>query len=147
MIIKNITAKETFIVRHPVLRPGRPIESCSFDLDNHPSSLHLGVEKDNRIIAVLSALPIQCENFPGLKSMRIRGIATLPEFQRKGLGSLLMNEIEERLLNFKKINLLWLNARINAVGFYEHLGYNAVGTTFNIEGIGVHQRYFKKLLE
>ena len=147
MTIKSITAIETFTVRNPVLRPGRPIESCCFDLDNHPSSIHLGMEFKGEIIAVLSSIPLECDNFPGHISMRLRGIATLPKFQKKGLGSQLMMEIEKRLLKLKKIKLLWLNARISAKTFYYNLGYKAVGETFNVPGIGMHQRMYKKLLE
>lgn len=146
MTIKSITANDTFSVRHIVLRPGRPVEDCYFELDNHPSSLHLGMEFNGEIIAVLSALPLECENFPGLISMRLRGIATLPAFQKEGFGSQLMREVEKRLLKLKKIRLIWLNGRISAKKFYQNLGYNTVGETFNIRGIGVHQRMYKKLL-
>ena len=147
MTIKSISANETFTVRQPVLRPDRPIEDCCFELDNHASSLHLGMELNGEIIAVLSALPIKCENFPNLTSMRLRGIATLHAFQKKGLGSQLMIEVEKRLLKLKKIKLLWLNARISAKPFYQNLGYETMGETFNIQGVGDHQFMYKKLLE
>ena len=147
MTIKSINANDTFTVRQPVLRPDRPIEDCCFELDNHASSLHLGMEFNGEIIAVLSALPIKCENFPNLMSMRLRGIATLHAFQKKGLGSQLMIEVEKRLLKLKKIKLLWLNARVSAKSFYQNLGYETMGETFNIRGVGVHQFMYKKLLE
>ena len=147
MTIKSINANDTFTVRQPVLRPDRPIEDCCFELDNHASSLHLGMELNGEIIAVLSALPIKCENFPNLTSMRLRGIATLHAFQKKGLGSQLMIEVEKRLLKLKKIKLLWLNARISAKPFYQNLGYETMGETFNIQGVGDHQFMYKKLLE
>ena len=147
MTIKSISANETFTVRQPVLRPDRPIEDCCFELDNHASSLHLGMEFNGEIIAVLSALPIKSENFPNLTSMRLRGIATLHAFQKKGLGSQLMIEVEKRLLKLKKIKLLWLNARISAKPFYQNLGYESMGETFNIQGVGDHQFMYKKLLE
>lgn len=147
MTIKSISANDTFTVRQPVLRPDRPIEDCCFELDNHASSLHLGMEFNGEIIAVLSALPIKSENFPNLTSMRLRGIATLHAFQKKGLGSQLMIEVEKRLLKLKKIKLLWLNARISAKPFYQNLGYESMGETFNIQGVGDHQFMYKKLLE
>ena len=147
MIIKSINANDTYSVRHPVLRPERPIEECYFELDNHLSSLHLGMEFNGEIIAVLSALPIKCKNFPNLMSMRLRGIATLHAFQKQGLGSQLMLEVEKRLLKLKKIKLLWLNARISAKPFYQNLGYESMGETFNIQGVGDHQFMYKKLLE
>ena len=147
MIIKSINAIDTFIVRHTVLRPDRTIEECFFELDNHASSLHLGMEFNGEIIAVLSALPITSENFPNLMSMRLRGIAILHAFQKKGLGSRLMIEVEKRLLKLKKIKLIWLNARISAKLFYQNLGYETMGETFNVRGIGIHQFMYKKLLE
>jgi GNAT superfamily N-acetyltransferase len=147
MTTKNINAKDTFTIRQPVLRPDRPIEDCCFEFDNHVSSHHLGIEFNGEIIAILSALPIKCENFPNLMSMRLRGIATLHPFQKKGLGSQLMIEIEKRLLKLKKIKLLWLNARISAKSFYQNLGYKTIGKTLNVQGIGVHQFIYKKLLE
>ena len=147
MTIKSISANDTFTERQPVLRPDRPIEDCCFELDNHASSLHLGMEFNGEIIAVLSTLPIKSENFPNLTSMRLRGIATLHAFQKKGLGSQLMIEVEKRLLKLKKIKLLWLNARISAKPFYQNLGYESMGETFNIQGVGDHQFMYKKLLE
>ncbi len=74
MTIKSITAKDTFIGEYLVLQPGRPIEEFCFRLDNHTSSLHPGMESNRKIIAVLSALNLECENFFGLISIRLRGI-------------------------------------------------------------------------
>ena len=73
MTIKSITAKETFIGGHLVLQPGRPIDDCCFELHNHTSSLHPGMEFNRKIIAVLSALNLKCENFFGLTSIRLKG--------------------------------------------------------------------------
>ena len=77
--------------------------------------------------------------------MRLRGVATLTKYQKKGLASQLIIEVEERLLKLKNIKLIWLNARISAKKFYETLGYKNIGETFNIKGIGIHQRLYKIL--
>ena len=108
MEIKKITAEESYIVRHPVLRYGRPIQDCAFEYDDHPSSIHLGLEVEGKVISVISALPIRCENFPKLVAMRLRGIATLELYQRKGYGTQLINGIEKRLLKTKVLNLFGL---------------------------------------
>lgn len=146
MIIKSITPSDTFKVRHTLLRADRPIEYFYFELDNHASSIHLGMEFNGEIIAVLSALPLECENFPNHISMRLRGIDTLHAFQKKGLGSELMMEVEKRLLKLKKIRLIWLNDKISTKSFYQNLGYETIGKTFNFWGIGIHQYIYKKLL-
>jgi GNAT superfamily N-acetyltransferase len=145
MEIKKITAEESYIVRHPVLRSGRPIQDCAFEYDDHPSSIHLGLEVEGKVISVISALPIRCENFPKLVAMRLRGIATLESYQRQGYGTQLINGIEKRLLKNKGIKLIWLNARINASDFYRKMGYKTIGNHFNIKGIGTHQQFFKMI--
>ena len=145
MEIKKISMEETFAVRQPVLRPGRPIEDCFFEYDDHPLSIHICVELDGKVISVLSALPIPSKIYPNLKAMRIRGIATLNQFQRLGYGSQLVRYIEKEL-GKKGIELLWLNARINASKFYLKLGYKPKGDFFNVDGIGIHQKFFKSLI-
>ena len=69
----------------------------------------------------------------------------LPNIKKKGLASKLIIEVEERLLKLKNIKLIWLNARISAKKFYKTLGYKNIGETFNIKGIGIHQRLYKIL--
>ena len=145
MEIKKITAEESYIVRHPVLRSGRTIHDCAFQYDDHPSSIHLSLEVEGKVISVISALPIRCENFPKLVAMRLRGIATLESHQRQGYGTQLINGIEKRLLKNKGIKLIWLNARINASDFYRKMGYKTIGDHFNIKGIGTHQQFFKMI--
>lgn len=145
MEIKRLTAVETYPVRHPVLRPGRPIEDCFFMLDDHPSSLHLGLELGGSIVSVISALPIQCSFFPKDKAMRLRGIATLDQFQKQGYGSKLIQFIENELKE-QKIELLWLNARIESSAFYSKLGYEPIGDFFNIDRIGIHQMFYKSFM-
>ncbi|GAL68931.1 hypothetical protein JCM19301_2950 [Jejuia pallidilutea] len=41
--IMQICAKETYPVRHPVLRTGKPIETCAFNGDDLPSTMHIGL--------------------------------------------------------------------------------------------------------
>ena len=145
MEIKEITAEESYVVRQPVLRPSRSYLDCAFEYDDHPYAIHLCLEMDGNVISVISALPIQCENFPKMNAMRLRGIATLQSYQRQGYGTKLINEIEKKLLKNKGIELIWLNARLNALLFYKKMGYKIIGDRFDIKGIGTHQQFFKML--
>ncbi|WP_235889609.1 GNAT family N-acetyltransferase [Flavobacterium restrictum] len=42
-------------------------------------------------------------------------------------------------------DLIWFNARKEAVGFYEKLGYTQKGELFAIAGVGEHIVLFKKI--
>ena len=53
----------------------------------------------------------------------------VPEFQRRGLGQLVVRSIEEAV-RLDAIRLMHLSARLAAVDFYAHCGYTRVGDEF-----------------
>lgn len=40
-ISREIPSKETYLVHHPVLRKGKPTESCTFEIDDLKTTHHL----------------------------------------------------------------------------------------------------------
>lgn len=68
---------------------------------------------------------------------RIRGVATERRMRLKGLGTALLAEGEAEIWK-RGADIIWCNARIVAVGFYEKHGYRKVGKSFVIPGIGEH---------
>jgi len=144
--ITEISAKETFIVRHPVLRPGKPIESCHFDGDNLPTTKHFGLFLDNKLTGVISIFETKNNLFDKKNQIQIRGMAVLENHKKKGLGSALVIYCET---HYKKqnIDLIWFNARTEAVVFYEKMGYQKKGTAFDIQGVGEHIIMFKEIIK
>ena len=142
--IKKISAEKTHAIRHPMLRQGRPIEDCVFDGDKDPKTIHLGAFIENKLVGVLSAYQKSTSAFEVKESYQIRGVAVLTTAHRKGIGRALMANIEHRLKQ-RKIDLIWLNARITAVDFYTTLAYQQKGKAFEIEGIGTHYCFYKIL--
>ena len=140
--IKKITAFETIIVRHPVLRPGRPIESCHFDGDDLPTTSHFGLFLENQLAGVISAFKAQNKLFSEENQYQIRGMAVLSEFQKKGFGEALLEYCENEI-RLKSGNLIWFNARETAIGFYEKSGYEILGDPFEIPDVGPHYILFK----
>lgn len=142
--IKKITAFETIIVRHPVLRPGRPIESCHFDGDDLLSTSHFGLFLENQLAGVISAFKAQNKLFSEENQYQIRGMAVLSEFQKKGFGEALLEYCENEI-RLKSGNLIWFNARETAIGFYEKSGYEILGDPFEIPDVGPHYILFKAI--
>ncbi|MDH4403131.1 MAG: GNAT family N-acetyltransferase [Flavobacterium sp.] len=142
--IKKITAFETIIVRHPVLRPGRPIESCHFDGDDMPTTSHFGLFLENQLAGVISAFKAQNKLFSEENQYQIRGMAVLSEFQKKGFGEQLLQYCENEI-RLKSGNLIWFNARETALGFYEKSGYEILGDQFEIPNVGPHYILFKAI--
>ena len=142
--IKKISSNETYPVRHPILRAGRPLEDCRFDHDDLETTFHLGLFEKNHLIGVATFLKNNSSSFPESNQYQLRGMAVLDHFQGKGLGAQLLNYAEAEL-KLSQTELLWFNARERAVPFYSKLGYKTTGNPFDIKGIGTHYLMFKKL--
>nr|WP_245881507.1 GNAT family N-acetyltransferase [Xanthomarina spongicola] len=143
--IKHISAHETYIVRQPVLREGRPIEDCVFEGDNFEDTFHLGLFFKSQLVGVASYMNNKSKLFSEENQYQLRGMAILKEFQHKGLGKLLVIEGEKILLQ-KKAERLWFNAREIAISFYKNNNYHIHGNAFNIPQVGIHYIMSKKLI-
>lgn len=142
--IKKISSRDTFLVRQPILREGKPIESCQFDGDDLKTTTHFGLFIDKNIIGVLSVFKNNNVIFNTENQFQIRGMAILKKFQRKGFGDELVKHSEEHVKSqFGK--LIWFNARESAVPFYEKLGYIKIGEPFSIADIGIHYIMIKEI--
>ena len=142
--IQKITSPETFAVRHPVLRKGKPIESCHFDGDDLASTLHFGLFENESLEGVISLFESKNSLFEAENQIQIRGMAVLEHHQGKGFGRKLITYCED-FLHQKKDLLVWFNARQNAIGFYQKLGYEIIGDSFEIPEVGTHFVMWKRL--
>lgn len=143
-LIQKITSKQTYAVRHSVLRQGKPIESCCFEGDDLETTTHFGVIVDKNIVGIVSIFQNKSDIFVAENQYQIRGMAVLDDFQQKGFGRELVLYCENYILT-KNGNLIWFNARENAVVFYQKLGYTTHGNSFIIDGIGSHYVMYKML--
>ena len=141
-IIKKIAAKETYSVRLPVLRKGKPIESCQFDGDNLATTQHYGIYLDNELVGIISLFKKNNSTFSQKNQYQIRGMAVLENHRKKDYGKALLIYTEEECKN-QEVDLIWFNARIEAIGFYEKMGYQKKGTPFDIPDVGEHIVMFK----
>jgi len=139
--IKEIDTLTTFELRHPLLRAGRPVESCAMEGDNHPTTLHLGAYADQLLIGILSAMANPCDECKSSNTYQFRGIAVRKEYQGHVVAKTLISEGIDILIRRFATQCIWLNARVAAQGLYQTTGFSAVGDPFTIEPIGLHQRY------
>jgi ribosomal protein S18 acetylase RimI-like enzyme len=142
--IKEISAFEIIIVRHPVLRFGKPIESCRFEGDDLPTTKHFGLFYEDQLSAVISVFEEKSILFFEENQFQIRGMAVLEQHQKKGFGEALLKYCENQIRN-NRVEIIWFNARQTAIGFYEKYQYQKIGDGFEIADIGIHYVLFKKL--
>ncbi len=142
--IKSINSKETWPVRHPILRKGRPLEDCRFENDDLKNTFHLGCFYKDNLVGVATFLKNNNPNFTELQ-YQLRGMAVLEDYQKKGVGEMLVNSGESQLKK-EGIQLLWFNAREIALSFYKNLNFQILGDPFDIKSIGTHYLMYKKLV-
>ena len=143
-MIRFIQPEHVLPLRAAVLRNGQRLpQDCVFAGDNDPESFHVGVEQDGQIVCVASFLPQTREGYPG-KGYQLRGMATHPLYQSKGLGSQLLRFAFSHLQE-KDVAYVWCNAREAAFPFYQNLGFTFISESFDIPGIGPHKAMYLPL--
>lgn len=143
-IIKKISSTETFLVRHPVLRKGKSLESCHFEGDDLETTQHFGLYLNQKLVGIISLFKKNNPAFLEIIQYQIRGMAVLENQQKTGFGKALILHSEEYCKN-QSVDLIWFNARIEASGFYEKMGYEKIGIPFEIPDVGQHIVMFKKI--
>jgi len=140
--ILKIKAEDTYPIRRSILRKGMTL-THKFDGDHEPDTLHLGVYENGKLLCVGSFMKASKEGLNG-SQYQLRGMATAGGYQGKGYGKLLLKKAE-KMLKKQGIDVIWCNARLKAIDFYEKLGYKSVGDLFDIPQVGPHYVLFKKI--
>ncbi|WP_343707951.1 GNAT family N-acetyltransferase [Flavobacterium sp.] len=112
MEIKTIKASDTWQIRHEVMWPDQPFEFVKLEEDD--LGFHFGVFEGDKLVSIVSC-------FIEGKEMQFRKLATLEEYQGKGIASYLLKHILE-FAKSKDLKKVWCNARSNKKAFYEKFG-------------------------
>lgn len=137
MEVKLISANDTVKIRHKMLREDRDESTCLFDGDNEDSTIHLGAFIDKKLVSVASFYLENSDIYPEPVQFRLRGMATLPDYQGKGLSSALI-KTSLPMIKRNQCRRIWCNARTTAKGFYKKTGFTEDSEIFNIPDVGPH---------
>jgi GNAT superfamily N-acetyltransferase len=133
--IKRIPPAASYPLRQAVLRPHQRIDEMGWAGDEEPGAATFGaVERTNgTIVGVATVFPEAAPFDPaeaGVPSgagkeaaaWRSRGMATSKQVQGQSIGSLVLKAVFDHVAT-EGGDLLWCNARVSAVGFYERAGF------------------------
>ena len=137
MNIREIQAETTFAVRLPVLRAGKPIETCKFDGDDLATTVHFGYYANEKLVGVASIFRKSSELFSESLQFQLRGMAVLETHQKMGIGAHLFKHCH-KYCKSQENGILWFNARTSAVPFYKSLNCQIIGEAFIIPEVGEH---------
>jgi GNAT superfamily N-acetyltransferase len=141
--------KEVRPLRQAVLRPHQSLGEVGFARDERPGTAHFCADDDmGNVIGVATVweelppwpLPATLGSpSPGssVRCWRLRGMATAPGWRRQGVGSALLAAVMRHVAS-NGGGLLWCNARLGGVGFYERHGLHAIGEPWEEPVIGPH---------
>ena len=66
------------------------------------------------------------------------------EHRSAGVGRRLL-ELIEQVVEKSPAQLMWCNARVPAIGFYQRMGWTVVSEEFEVPTAGPHKRMIKQL--
>lgn len=125
VLVRIADADEVRPLRMSVLRPGYPVVAS--DYDKNPDARHVAAFADGVVVGCASVFPSAYDDVRG--AWQLRGMAVLPQLQGSGIGAqVLLGAID--VVRDAGATLLWANARVTALGFYERLGFEAVGEEY-----------------
>lgn len=75
---------------------------------------------------------------------RLRAMASDEKFRGRGFGGILLRQGVEELRS-RRCDLLWFDARVRAIPFYERMGFQVSGEFFNTAN-GPHKTMYKHLI-
>jgi GNAT superfamily N-acetyltransferase len=139
--LRQATLDEIYQLRFAVLRPGQAPRRVHFPGDDAETTRHYGAFVDGMNVGCLTLI---ASLFEEKAAWQLRGMATHRDYQRQGFGSRLLATLEIGLA--PRPAVLWCNARIEAVGFYQRQGWQIVSGQFEIAGVGPHVKMRKDLV-
>ncbi|MFT4658395.1 MAG: GNAT superfamily N-acetyltransferase [Ilumatobacter sp.] len=147
MSVTVIEAADTHDLRRRVLRNGDPRADLVWAHDNDPHTEHLGIRLvDESIVAISTWLQSPCPNYSSDSALQLRGMATDPAHNGQGHGSALLRAGTERA-KAAGHDLIWANARVTALEFYERAGFTVSGPVFSTATTGLPHRLVVLRLE
>ena len=123
--IVEISAEETLNIRHKAMWPDKHIDYVR--IANDDEGRHFGLFIDDFMVSLVSLFIVN-------KEAQFRKFATLPAYQGKGFGTLLLKEIMDTVKD-ENIDRIWCNSRTNKSGYYAKFGMTLTNKTFVKGGI------------
>jgi GNAT superfamily N-acetyltransferase len=147
--IKRVSVDQIIDLRHRVLRIGLPIERAKFEGDDDLDTHHIAAfpSPDEEI-------PIGCASFMltlynRIPAWQLRGMATEQAYRGQGIGKQILESAKEELVGseyqYARVEMMWCNARVPAIQFYENNGWKRVSDVFDIPTAGPHIKMTKDI--
>lgn len=127
--IRQINWQLALPIRQAVLWPEKPLQFSKVEGDE--SAVHYGAFCDDILVCVASV-------YNDGDAVRLRKFATLPTYQRQGIGSAMIAQIVEQLKQ-QQVRRFWCDARSTATTFYQQFGLAILGDELFKSGVSYYR--------
>jgi predicted GNAT family N-acyltransferase len=135
LTVEDSDAETTYPLWRDVLREGRPVPG----LEDPAGTFHLAARAaDGRLAGVVRFTPASCPWQEAAAPWQLRGMATDQAVRGSGAGRALVAEGLARVAALGA-DLVWCDARVAAVGFYERMGFTVVTEQYDKPEGGAHR--------
>lgn len=129
-------------LRHAVLRPGRPAAEVKYSTDEEATHF-AAYDTAGELVGVATVFP-QAHPVTGEAAWRLRGMAVTARIRGSGCGAQVLRAVLDHAASMGA-SLLWCNARVGALGFYQRYGFTVDSEVFEVPGGGAHHRMRREL--
>lgn len=135
--IEQVRPEVTWVMRQRAMYPGKKWQEMQMPEDDEGT--HFGAFLPNKLAGVVSL-------FNKGDDFQFRKLAVDPELQRQGIGSAILEYVTQYAIA-NGAHRLWCNVRVDAIPFYERLGYTQTGEHFTKGGIDyvIMERFFHQV--
>jgi L-Ala-D/L-Glu epimerase len=146
VLIQPVFASQARPLRSVVLRPGYPPEKSIYPQDSLPQVLHAGALLAGEVVGVATVFPEQPSWETEAAAWRLRGMAVLAPVRSLGIGKQLVGYCLDYIQS-QGGQMLWCNARVSALAFYQGLGFQTIGEEYLSPESGPHVQMFRVIAQ
>jgi GNAT superfamily N-acetyltransferase len=129
-------------LRQLVLRPGRSPGDVAYHADSVATHF-AAYDFADEVVGVATVFP-QPYPLTGEAGWRLRGMAVAEHARGSGCGARLLIAVLDHV-TAEGGAMLWCNARVSALGFYQRYGLSVDSEVFQVPGGGPHHRMRRAL--
>jgi GNAT superfamily N-acetyltransferase len=155
--LQRVAASASYPLRQAVLRPHQRVDEVSFPEDDYPSTTTFAAldRANGEVVGVATVFPdpapfdtseVGVPPGPGgeKRIWRLRGMAVREDLRGCGVGLLVLEAALDHVAE-SGCKLIWCNARVPAVGFYERSGFKKMGDEWIVPMSGPHVVMWRSL--
>jgi GNAT superfamily N-acetyltransferase len=138
MEVREVAAIETLALRQRVLRPHQTLDELAHEDDDRRDAVSFAAIDAGAVIGTASVHrepPPWATHEP--QAWRLRGMATDEARRHLGVGTAVLDAAVDYVREHNG-DLLWCNARVTAIAFYQRAGFTTRGESWDEPRLGAH---------